>query len=127
MNKYIRKLGFRSSDEMEMKVTIKSIRAAWFYVMIFLIAWAVLNAINAADGKGDMVTTMIILALVFTAELLYFGLQWFYTKKAVSDNKDAHSNIKTLKAKGKGKNSYEYIYEDEDGNQYIYEEVPEDK
>ena len=111
-----------------MSVTIKSIRAAWLYVMLFLVAWAVLNAINAADGKGDMVVTMIILALVFTAELLYFALQWWYTKKAVSENKSKHSsNIKMLKPKGKGKNSYEYIYEDEDGNQYIYEEVPADE
>ena len=127
MNKYIRKLGFRASDEMEMQVTIKSIKASWFYVMIFLIAWAVLNAINFSDGKGDIVVTMVILALVFTAELLYFGLQWWYTKKAVNDNKSEHHDIKTLKAKGKGKNSYEYIYEDEDGNQYIYEEVPADE
>ncbi len=127
MNKYIRKLGFRSSDEMEMRVTIKSIRAAWFYVMAFLIAWAVINAVAASGGSGEIVTTMVIIALVFTAELLYFGLQWWFTKKAVNENKSEHTNIKTLKAKGKGKNSYEYIYEDEDGNQYIYEEVPADQ
>ena len=125
MNKYIRKLGFRSSDEMEMKVTIQSIRIAWAYVMLFLLAWAVVHAINVSDGKSaDHTVTSAIIALIFTAELLYFALQWWYTKKAVNDSKNEHHDIKTLKAKGRGKNSYEYIYEDEDGNQYIYEEIP---
>ena len=121
MNKYIRKLGFRASDEMEMEVTIKSIRYAWLYVMLFLLGWGVLHAI---DGKG---IPMVQIALVFTAELLYFALQWWFTKKAVQENKSEHHAIKTLKAKGRGKNSYEYIYEDEDGNQYIYEEIPVDE
>ena len=124
MNKYIRKLGFRSSDEMEMKVTIQSIRIAWGYVMIFLLGWAIVNAINASDKKSDLTTTFVIVALMFTAELLYFALQWWYTKKAVNDSKSEHHDIKKLKAKGRGKNSTEYIYEDEDGNQYIYEEIP---
>ncbi len=127
MNKYIRKLGFRASDEMEMKVTIQSIRIAWAYVMIFLLGWAILHAINASDGKTDFTATFVIIALIFTAELLYFGLQWWFTKKAVNENKSEHHDIKTLKAKGRGKNSYEYIYEDEDGNQYIYEEIPADE
>ena len=127
MNKYIRKLGFRASDEMEMRVTIQSIRVAWGYVMIFLLVWAILHAINASDGKTDLTATFVIIALMFTAELLYFALQWWFTKKAVSETKDAHHDIKTLKAKGRGKNSYEYIYEDEDGNQYIYEEIPADE
>ena len=127
MNKYIRKLGFRSSDEMEMKVTIRAIRVAWFYVIIFLLGWAVINAINVSDGKGDIRVSLIIVALVFTAELLYFALQWWFTKKAVDESKSEHHDIKVLKAKGRGKNSYEYIYEDEDGNQYIYEEVPADQ
>ena len=123
MNKYIRKLGFRASDEMEMRVTIQSIRYAWLYVMCFLIGWGVLHAIDSSE------IPMVQLALVFTAELLYFGLQWWFTKKAVNESKSEHHDIKTLKAKGRGKNSYEYVYENEDGNQYIYEEIPaeEDK
>ncbi len=118
MNKYIRKLGFRASDEMEMEVTIRSIRYSWLYVMVFLVVWGVLHAIDKSE------IPMVQIALVFTAELLYFALQWWFTKKAVNENKAEHHAIKTLKAKGKGKNSYEYIYEDEDGNQYIYEEIP---
>ncbi len=107
MNKYIRKLGFRASDEMEMEVTIKSIRFAWLYVMLFLIGWGILHAIDKSE------IPMVQLALVFTAELLYFALQWWFTKKAVNENKAEHHAIKTLKAKGRGKSSYEYIYEDE--------------
>ena len=91
MNKYIRKLGFRASDEMEMEVTIKSIRFAWLYVMLFLIGWGILHAIDKSE------IPMVQLALVFTAELLYFALQWWFTKKAVNENKAEHHAIKTLK------------------------------
>ena len=117
MNKYIRKLGFRSSDEMEMKVTIKSIKYSWIYTMVFIAAWAVLAAIDTSE------IPMVHISLILTAELLFLALQWFFTKKEIKDSKSKHSVIKQLTAKGKGNHSYEYIYEDEEGNKYIYEEV----
>ena len=117
MNKYIRKLGFRSSDEMEMKVTIKSIKYSWIYTMVFLAAWAVLSAIETGE------IPMVHIALILTAELLFLALQWFFTKKEIKESQNKHSGVKHLTAKGKGKHSYEYIYEDEEGNKYIYEEV----
>lgn len=122
MNKYIRKLGFRSSDEMEMKVTIQAIRYSWIYMMSFLAIWSVLKAI---DGNGEI--PMVQIALILTAELLYFALQWWFTRKAIKEDQEMHSGSKRLTSKGGGKNSYEYVYEDEDGNQYIYEEVEVDQ
>ncbi|MBQ3969581.1 MAG: hypothetical protein II685_03725 [Clostridia bacterium] len=118
MNKYIRKLGFRSSDELEMRVTIKAIKYSWIYMMAFLAGWAV---VQAMDGTGEI--PMVQISLILTAELCYFALQWIFTKKAVRENQEMHSNSKRLTSKGKGKNSYEYVYEDDDGNQYVYEEV----
>lgn len=120
MNKYIRKLGFRHSDEIEMKITIKAIRGAWLYVMIFLAVWAVLSAIDT--GKIPMIQ----IVLIITGELFYFALQWWFTRKEVRENEGAHADSKRLTSKTK-KGSYEYIYEDEDGNQYIYEEVEVDE
>lgn len=122
MNKYIRKLGFRSSDEMEMKVTIQAIRYSWIYMMSFLAIWSVLKAI---DGNGEI--PMVQIALILTAELLYFTLQWWFTRKAIKEDQEMHSGSKRLTSKGGGKNSYEYVYEDENGNQYIYEEVEVDR
>ena len=43
--------------------------------------------------------------------------------KTARETEKAHKSSKRLSAKGKGNKSYEYVYEDEDGNQYIYEEV----
>lgn len=117
MNKYIRKLGFRSSDELEMKVTIKSIKYSWVYTMVFLAAWAVLYAIDKSE------IPMVHIALILTAELLFLALQWLFTKQEIRESQNKHSGVKHLTAKGKGKHSYEYIYEDEDGNKYVYEEV----
>ena len=120
MNKYIRKLGFRRSDEFEMKVTIKAIRASWIYVMLYLAVWSVLSAID----KGEIPMPQI--ALILTGELLFFALQWWHTKKGVREDEEAHADSKRLTTKTK-KGSYEYVYEDEDGNQYIYEEVEVDE
>lgn len=122
MNKYIRKLGFRSSDELEMTVTIKSIKYAWIYVMGFLAIWAFKEALT---GEGNI--PMVHIALILTAELLFLALQWLFTKREIRENQNKHNGVKHLKAKGKGKTSYEYIYEDEDGNQYVYEEVDVDQ
>ncbi len=116
MNKYVRKLGFRSSDELEMRVTISSIKYSWIYVMLFLAGWSVLSAIDKAE------IPMIQISLILTAELLFLALQWWFTKKVIKESQEKHSGVKHLSPKGKGKNSYEYIYEDEDGNQYVYEQ-----
>lgn len=121
MNKYIRKLGFRSADEMEMRVTVQAIKYSWLYAMAFLACWSVMHAIKSEEIPFVHVT------LIITAYMLYFALQWIFTRKAARENENAHVNSKRLSAKGKGKHSYEYVYEDEDGNQYVYEEVEVDE
>lgn len=119
MNKYLRKLGFRNSDELEMKITIKSIKWSWVYTMAFLAIWSVFSAID----KNEI--PMIQVVLILTGELLFFGLQWIFAKQAIKEDESAHSDSKRLSQKGK--DSYEYVYEDEDGTQYIYEEVEVDE
>ena len=115
MNKYIRKLGFRNSDDMEMKITIKSVKWSWIYMMVFLAVWSVLYAIE----KGEIPIVQV--ALIVTGELLFFALQWIFTRKEVREDESSHHDSKRLEQKDK--DSYEYIYEDEDGTQYVYEEV----
>ncbi len=117
MKKYLRKLGFRNSDEMEMRVTIKSIKVSWTYMMVFLAVWSILSAINSGE------IPMVQISLILTGELLYFALQWWYTRKEVRDDENRHSDSKRLSSKENDKHKYEYVYEDEHGNQYVYEEV----
>jgi len=126
MNKYIRKLGFRSSDEMEMKVTLKAIKFSWLYVMAFVAVWSVLYALNvniSAPGEIPFVHIM----LIITAYMLYFALQWLFTRQAIKENKEKHGSSQRVEGKGKGKHSYEYVYEEEHGNQYVYDESEENK
>lgn len=115
MSKYFRKLGFRNSDDMEMKITIKSIKWSWIYMMIFLAVWSVIYAIKAQE------IPMVQVALMLTGEILFFALQWIFTRKEVREDESSHHDSKRLSQKDK--DSYEYIYEDEDGTQYVFEEV----
>ena len=126
MNKYIRKLGFRSADEMEMKVTLKAIKFSWLYVMAFVAVWSVLYAMNVNISEPGEIPFVHIM-LIITAYMLYFALQWFFTRQAIKENRKKHSTSKRVEGKGKGKHSYEYVYEDEHRNQYVYDESEENK
>lgn len=121
MNKYLRKLGFRRSDELEMRVTIKAIKFSWTYMMAFLAIWSILTAIDS--GKVPMIH----ICLILTGELSYFALQWWYTRKEVREDENRHVDSKRLTVSENDKHKYEYIYEDEHGNQYVYEEVEVDE
>lgn len=115
MNKYIRKLGFRNSDDMEMKITIRAIKWSWLYMMSFLAVWSVLSAIDTND------IPIVQVVLIITGQLLFFALQWVFTRKAVREDENSHHDSKRLSPKDK--NNYEYVYEDDDGTQYVYEEI----
>ncbi len=117
MNKYLRKLGFRNSDELEMRITIRAIKWSWAYMIAFLAVWSVIDAINTGE------IPIVQVSLILTGELLYFAFQWIFTKQEVKNNESSHSDSTRLEQKDKS--SYEYVYEDEDGNQYVYEEVDE--
>ena len=126
MNKYIRKLGFRSADEMEMKVTLKAIKFSWLYVMAFVAVWSVLYAMNVNISEPGEIPFVHIM-LIITAYMLYFALQWLFTRQAIKENKEKHGSSQRVEGKGKGKHSYEYVYEDEHRNQYVYDESEENK
>jgi len=126
MNKYIRKLGFRSSDEMEMRVTLKAIKYSWLYVMAFIAVWSVLYALNVNIGAPGEIPFVHIM-LIITAYMLFFALQWFFTRKAIRENKEKHGSNQLIEGKGNGKHSYEYVYEDEHGNHYVYDDADENK
>ena len=113
MNKYIRKLGFRGSDDLEMKVTLKAMKYAWLYAMAFIAIWSVVYAYRRSE------TPIVHVTLMITSYMLYFALQQYFTQKTVRDTEESHENSKRLSSKGK--NSYEYVYE-EDGKD-VYEEV----
>lgn len=100
---------------MEMRVTIKAIKWSWVYMMAFLAAWSIISAVK------DSTIPIVQIALILTGELLFFALQWIFTKKEVRNDEDSHSGSKRLETQDKS--SYEYVYEDEDGTQYVYEEV----
>lgn len=108
MNKYLRKFGFRDSDDVEMRVTIKSIRFCWIYMMVFLAAWSVISAIKTSE------IPIVQVVLILTGELLYFALQWYYTRKIVREDREKHSAATQISTDDKHK--YEYVYEEKDGS-----------
>ncbi len=108
MNKYLRKLGFRDSDDVEMRVTIKSIRVCWIYMILFLAVWSVVSAVQTSE------VPIVQVVLILTGELLYFALQWYYTRKVVREDREKHSSVTKIETDDKHK--YEYVYEEKHGS-----------
>lgn len=40
---------FRKMDEMEKEISIKSVRIAWFYTVIFLFIWSTYQYLNTSE------------------------------------------------------------------------------
>lgn len=39
---------FRKMDEMEREISLKSVRVAWFYTVIFLFVWGIYQYLNTS-------------------------------------------------------------------------------
>lgn len=60
-------LGFKKMDEMETEITLKSIKIAWAYTVVFLFIWSVYEYItNRAWGTAFF--------LLITQNLIFLGV-----------------------------------------------------
>ncbi|WP_130807509.1 hypothetical protein [Senegalia massiliensis] len=68
----------RKMDEMEMQISLISIKWAWFYTVIFLFVWSIVNFINTRE-------TSIPFILLISQNLIFLGLQTYLKWKLGKD------------------------------------------
>ncbi|MGO1528129.1 hypothetical protein [Senegalia sp. (in: firmicutes)] len=74
------KKGFRKIDEMEMQISLVSMKWAWFYTVIFLFVWTIVDYINT----GEMGLAFF---LFITQNLVHLGIQTYMKWKLGKDEK----------------------------------------
>lgn len=68
----------RKMDEMEMSVSLKAIKCAWFYTVIFLAIWTIYNFIHI--GEIGLAGFLLITQNLVVISVQYF-LKWKLDKK----------------------------------------------
>ncbi len=68
-------------DEMEMAISLKAIKWAWFYTVIFLFAWTMFDYAKYADFNTPA------FFLLITQNLLYLGIVQYLKWKLSKDEK----------------------------------------
>ncbi|MEN6350630.1 MAG: hypothetical protein ABFD08_14690 [Syntrophomonas sp.] len=71
----------RKMDEMEMYITLKSIKIAWVYTIIYLLAWTIYDFVTTA-GIG------LPFNLLVTQNLIFWAAQMVYQHKMVGKNEE---------------------------------------
>lgn len=70
----------RKMDEMEMAISLKAVRLAWFYTVIFLFIWVTYDFIKAGSFIGNPAFFLLI-----TQNLILLSYQ-LYLKRKMSKN-----------------------------------------
>lgn len=66
--------GFKKMDELEMQISLKSIKIAWAYTIIFLFTWSCYNYFTESEwGLPHF--------LFITQNLVLLGTQYFLKRK----------------------------------------------
>lgn len=73
---------FRKADEMEMSINFKAMRLAWVFENTALLVWAVISRI-----KEDTDTSLILITIILTQNVIFFGSQ-SYMKRKMTKEKD---------------------------------------
>ncbi|EJO5349031.1 hypothetical protein NRP93_003183 [Clostridium botulinum] len=66
--------GFRKMDEMEQFISLKSLKIAYLFTIVFLFVWYILDVINNR-------TPSTALFLLVTQNLILIGSQFYFKKK----------------------------------------------
>lgn len=70
----------RKMDEMEMEISLKAIRLAWFYTVIFLFAWIVYDfAVNGSFNENPA------FFLLMTQNIILHSTQLYLKRKMGKD------------------------------------------
>lgn len=70
----------KKMDEMEMHISLQSIKVAWFYNVVFLFIWASYERIQ--KGTGSLPSLLLI-----SQNLIFFGTNQFLKWKMNKDEK----------------------------------------
>ncbi|MEN2256304.1 hypothetical protein AAIB48_00410 (plasmid) [Paraclostridium benzoelyticum] len=65
---------FRKMDEMEKEISLKSIKASWFYTVIFLFIWSIYQYLNSSEWG-------IPFFLFITQNLVLLATQFIFKKR----------------------------------------------
>ncbi|WMJ79383.1 hypothetical protein RBU49_10825 [Clostridium sp. MB40-C1] len=71
----------RKMDEMELYISLKAIKYAWFYTVLFLFIWIVYDYLNQG------VLNLPALFLLNTQNIIYLGINQFFKWKLSKDEK----------------------------------------
>ena len=72
--KFFQRLGFRKSDELDMRIALIAVRSSWVVVMLALLAWSIYDFVTKAT-------------LTIPFSILTFGLIVFYATDLVMRKK----------------------------------------
>lgn len=75
-------LGFKKMDEMEMSISLKAIKIAWFYTVLFLFIWSMFDFY-----KEGIFSNSLAFFLLITQNLVLIGVQSFLKWKLGKDEK----------------------------------------
>lgn len=65
---------FRKMDEMEREISLKSVRIAWFYTVIFLFVWGIYQYLNTSKWGVPFF-------LLITQNLVLLATQFTFKKR----------------------------------------------
>jgi hypothetical protein len=72
--RFLRALGFRRADEMDMHVTQIAVRTSWIAITIVLLIWSIFDLVT----EGSITRPLILLAM---GQAIYFGTMLYMRKK----------------------------------------------
>lgn len=75
------RFGFHKADELESAITLKAIRWAWFYSVLFLFVWCVVELILSDSFPG------LPFVLLTSQNVVFFISQLYFRKKMGLDDK----------------------------------------
>ncbi len=70
----------RKMDEMEMAISLKAIKVAWFYTVIFLFIWTIFDYIKTGSFT-------LALFLLISQNIVYLASQLYLKQKMVKNEK----------------------------------------
>ena len=95
MIKSFSKLGFTKADEMEKSIHLKSIRFAWIYTLLFLIAWSLYESYKVYRFNEPLNSTPSF--LLISQNLVLIFSQLFFRQRMVDgaekENKSSFGKI----------------------------------
>lgn len=65
---------FRKMDEMEREISLKSVKFAWFYTVIFLFVWSIYQYLNSSEFGVPFF-------LLITQNLVLLATQFIFKKR----------------------------------------------